>query len=194
MAKRLYETEKPTYRSWTNMRQRCLNPNLAMYDRYGGRGIKVTDRWNDFSLFLEDMGRRPDNHSIDRIDVNGDYEPSNCRWADAKTQNNNSRNSIYIEYNDISMSLYDWSLKLGFDIYAAKDLYRKNRPIDEVFQLSISKHTKKIGSEKLYTYNEITMNISQWAKYRGISQQCLSKRLNSGKWTLGQALNYEERS
>lgn len=73
------------------MRQRCNNPKNPKYKDYGGRGVKVCERWNDFALFLEDMGERPTGYSIDRKDVNGNYEPNNCRWATAKEQRANQR-------------------------------------------------------------------------------------------------------
>ncbi len=79
------------YRSWENMKQRCLNPKHDSYHYYGARSIAVDPRWLSFDNFLADMGERPEGTSIDRIDPHGNYEPSNCRWADAKTQANNKR-------------------------------------------------------------------------------------------------------
>lgn len=79
------------YKIWASMRDRCNNPNSSSYAEYGGRGINVCERWDDFSLFLEDMGSRPEGLSLDRIDPDKGYEPSNCRWANSSVQVHNQR-------------------------------------------------------------------------------------------------------
>jgi len=82
------------YATWTSMRSRCRNPNAAGYPNYGGRGIKICPQWDTFEGFLADMGVRPAGMSLDRVDVNGDYTPENCRWATHTQQMRNRRTTL----------------------------------------------------------------------------------------------------
>jgi hypothetical protein len=91
--------ETREYTSWLMMRRRCLRPTHIDYPRYGGRGIKIDPRWDVFENFLADMGPRPDRHSLDRIDNNADYGPSNCRWASPLEQSRN-RSCVYTTEQD----------------------------------------------------------------------------------------------
>lgn len=102
------------YWCWAGMIQRCENPRASGYADYGGRGIKVCERWKKFELFLADMGPRPGmQYSIDRQDVDGDYEPSNCRWATAGEQARNSRRTRLYELDGERLCIRDWSIRSG---------------------------------------------------------------------------------
>lgn len=88
-------TRTPTYTSWRKMRERCHNPRATQWAWYGARGITVCERWrHSFENFLADMGARPMGMTLDRIDPNGNYEPSNCRWELLKRQQRNQRKTI----------------------------------------------------------------------------------------------------
>ncbi len=105
------------YTIWKTMVQRCTDSNCEAYKYYGGRGITVCQRWLDsLPAFIEDMGRRPSSkHSIDRIDVNGNYEPSNCRWATATEQGRNKRNNVRYEFEGEMLILPEISERVGVD-------------------------------------------------------------------------------
>lgn len=97
-----------TYISWSSMRQRCTNKSHHAYSKYGGAGIVVAKEWDDFSVFLADMGVRPPGTSIDRIDNAGDYCKENCRWADRKTQALN-RKPMRLWARRCDLDLYEWN-------------------------------------------------------------------------------------
>lgn len=87
-------TRTPTYYTWQCMKERCNSQSHRSFKYYGGRGIRVCEKWNTFESFLNDMGIRPDGKYLDRIDSNGNYEPSNCKWSTMKEQQNNRRNNV----------------------------------------------------------------------------------------------------
>lgn len=101
--------------AWGHMKSRCLNLNDPYYKDYGGRGITICDRWlSSYVNFLEDMGRCPKNLTLERINNNGNYEPTNCKWATMREQNRNSRNNVWITApNGERKILADWAKKLG---------------------------------------------------------------------------------
>lgn len=111
----------PTYSIWCGIIKRCENPKCESYPQYGGRGIKVCERWrNSFSNFLSDMGERPEDTSIERTDNNGNYKPSNCKWATMKEQGNNKRNNHKITIGSHTHTIAEWSRIVGI---TAKRIY-----------------------------------------------------------------------
>ena len=106
-------TTTPTYRSWVNMIQRCTNPKVKAHMYYGERGISYCERWSQFDNFLADMGECPAGMSIDRINNDGNYEPSNCRWATKEEQASNKRNNRFVEHDGKRMTIAQWSRHLG---------------------------------------------------------------------------------
>lgn len=170
------------YRIWKQMKARCNGSNIY----YGGRGIKVCDRWLDFENFKEDMYDSYLEHikkfgekdtTIDRINVNGNYEPSNCKWATLSQQARNTR-CLSIEYNGITHTLHDWQGICGIDMNTLRDRYNKGLPLDDVFypyKLCLK------GTE--FTYHGVTKPLVYWAKEYGISVATLRGRINRG-WSL----------
>lgn len=101
------------WNTWMGMLARCGNPGCRDWPRYGGRGVAVCARWLRFEDFLSDMGPRPPGMSLDRIDVDGNYEPGNCRWATAKTQGRNKRATHRATIDGVTLPLADWADRFG---------------------------------------------------------------------------------
>ena len=113
-------TYSKEYNSWVGMKQRCLNKNHSSYKDYGGRGITICKRWLKFENFFADMGEKPEGTSIDRIDNNGNYEPSNCKWATQKQQNNNMRRNHLLTYKNRTMTMSQWAKEMGINYKTLK--------------------------------------------------------------------------
>ncbi len=110
-------SKTPEYRTWTHMIDRCENPKCEDYPHYGGRGIKICERWRaSFQDFYSDMGPRPRNHEIDRVRNEDDYKPDNCRWATRSEQMRNTRCSHNITFNGKTMCISAWAKHAGMSL------------------------------------------------------------------------------
>ena len=104
----------PEYGIWKRMRQRCSDPNVREYARYGGRGIAVCPEWDSFERFLSDMGRRPTAlHTLDRTDNDGPYSPENCRWSTRLAQARNLSSNHTLTFNGETLSMAEWAIRIG---------------------------------------------------------------------------------
>lgn len=135
-AKTKASPESKTYKAWTAMKQRCTNANTRYWHRYGGRGISYDPRWEDFSSFLADMGERPPNTSLDRINNDGNYTKSNCRWATTYEQANNRKHpevKYAITLHGVTKALSVWCSEYNVKYHTALWRLHKGWPIEELF-------------------------------------------------------------
>ncbi len=123
----------PTYKSWRSMIDRCSNLKTSGYEDYGGRGIIVCEQWrSSFEVFLEDMGVRPEDSSIERLDPDGNYEPDNCIWASDIEQNNNLRTNHYLTFQDETLTLAEWARIKGLTYNTISMRLRSNWDIERI--------------------------------------------------------------
>lgn len=131
-----YRTPKerlPEYPIWQAMRQRCLNANHPKYHRYGGRGITICKRWNDFWLFLQDMGQRPSSdYSIERVNNDGNYEPDNCVWKLLSDQQQNTSKTMFLTFNGMTKTLREWAMYLGTTRNRIYNQLHRGRSVEDV--------------------------------------------------------------
>jgi len=131
------------YSSWHQMKARCQNSNNPGFAEYGGRGITVCERWQTFENFYADMGEPPPGCTLDRYpDMNGNYEPSNCRWATVKEQNNNTRGNKRLTFRGETKTLAEWADRLG--IKSNTILYRLRRgvSVEDALSAQVNKKVK----------------------------------------------------
>jgi len=185
-----YSSEYNVYRG---MIKRCYREKEKGYERYGGRGIKVCDRWLDkekgFQNFYEDMGPKPTpEYSIERRNNEGNYTPENCYWATKLEQGRNKRNNIIIEYNGKSQTLSDWARELGIKrVTLAKRLLIDKWPIEKAFSKEDYRSKKPIRSRQTLTLNEETHSIIEWAEKLKINPATIRERIKRG-WSVEEAL------
>lgn len=125
----------PEYSSWESMKDRCTNENCPAYAHYGGRGIGFIDRWKSFECFYEDLGPRPGpGYSLDRIDVNGNYEPGNCRWATTKEQQRNRRDNVVMTYCGVTAALSELCERFGVNCKNVARRIREGASVETAMQ------------------------------------------------------------
>jgi hypothetical protein len=136
----------PTYHVWNSMKERCYNPDNCNYHRYGGRGISICKKWREsFSEFFKDMGVKPPNLSIERINNEKGYYKSNCKWATVKEQAANRRTTVYIEHDGERMILADWARRLNTGATSIKQMMGRGKSFQEAIDFYTAK--TKIGTE-----------------------------------------------
>lgn len=137
----------PTYRTWSNMIERCSNPANKRYADYHGRGITICESWMTFSNFLADMGEKPDGTSLDRIDNDAGYFKANCRWATAIEQMNNTRRNTFVEYMGKRQTVSQWAAQLGIPECTLRSRINRGWSTEDAFQKPVISRRK--GSNKL---------------------------------------------
>lgn len=139
------------YRSWQHMKARCYDANDNYYHNYGGRGIIVCDEWkNNFITFINDMGVRPDNHSIERIDVNGNYCKENCKWATRKEQSLNKTNTFIVTYKNETKSLFEFCEELNLNYFTIRQrIYKLKWSTEIALTTPIRNFKRKKKYEKI---------------------------------------------
>jgi hypothetical protein len=126
-------THSREYAAWGGMLYRCETATAQQYADYGGRGISVCDRWHDFGAFLADMGEAPAGMTLERRDVNGNYEPSNCRWATPFDQAQNRRNTRRVTIGQDTKSLREWCIQFGVSWSMVASRWCRGWPVDQLF-------------------------------------------------------------
>ncbi len=171
-----------TYKKWAGMKRRCDNPNERSYARYGGRGISYDPRWSSFENFLADMGECPPNMTLERLDVDGDYNPENCTWIPPKEQPRNRRDTIHVLYQAQERSLAEWSEILGIPY---KTLWHRLRtagwPVKRAFETPVNDYLEQIS------YRGKTQHLAAWSRELDIPYHMLYLRLKRYGWTVDRA-------
>lgn len=134
---------------WCGIKSRCTNANTKSYKHYGGRGIKICDEWLKFENFRDWSYKHgyADNLSIDRIDVNGDYSPLNCRWVDIVTQMNNTTRTVLLTYNGETHSLAEWARILNVNYHALKRRRDAGWDINDIFERPYKTGSKSLAMQ-----------------------------------------------
>jgi len=171
----------PEYMTWVNMRQRCLNPNTPTWEHYGGRGVAVSPRWDSFWVFLVDVGPRPTpGHSLDRTDVDGNYEPGNVRWATKSEQSRNRRDNNVISHQGEEKCIQDWADESG----VSASTIRSRLGLGWSVKMALTKKTRP--TTRVIEHDGEAKTVTEWARGVGITTAAMCARLKN--WPLEKAL------
>lgn len=171
----------PTYICWKTMRARCNYSGDIGFANYGGRGITICERWNEFKNFLEDMGERPGKKmTVERKDTNGNYCKENCLWATYKTQERNRRNNRRITFNGQTKCLEEWANEIGVTHGTLSDRLKRGWSLDEAFTKSPLGHHRNKRSNVMLTINGVTKCVTEWAEETGVPRHVICRRIKTG--------------
>jgi hypothetical protein len=138
-------TDSRTYKTWVSMRERCTNPNNDGYYNYGGAGISVCARWmSSFEAFWADMGERPPNMTLDRIDSAAGYSPENCRWATPKQQANNMRTNRLLTLDGETKTMSEWAEAIGIRVQTLHERIKRGWDVRRALTQPVQKRAKSI--------------------------------------------------
>lgn len=172
------------------MLRRCNNPHETAYPRYGGRGIRVCERWVSFENFYADMGERPGNdYQLDRIDNGGNYEPGNVRWTSRTDNCNNRSDNIRIEHAGRSLTLAEWARELGMSQFAVAARLRRGWTAGEMAEKppnSYRVETKWMGPISALGK---TLTVHEWSERVGVKVSTIKSRVDLYGWSIEQALS-----
>jgi hypothetical protein len=150
----------PEYLAWKHMIGRCRNPQTKHYERYGGRGISVCEEWSDFAKFYADVGPRPSkDHSLDRLDNDGNYVPGNVAWRTKKEQGNNRANNVLVTYRDETLTAAEMGRKYGVSNTALLSRLKLNWPIEKALMTPVRPKRPK-GFAKRYDKKRAAVNMT----------------------------------
>lgn len=172
-------------RMWHNMNNRCTNENRVDYKYYGGKGVKVCEEWSEFNVFMEwgIANGFKENLTIDRIDSNGDYEPSNCRFVTIDEQQRNKSNNVNLTYQGKTQTLSEWSREYGIH----ERTLSSRLELGYTVSAALNKKSGQNQFSPMYKYKGQEKSLTQWANEYNIPKYLLFGRLKRG-WSISRAL------
>jgi lambda repressor-like predicted transcriptional regulator len=171
-----------TYTSWRSMMFRCFGDDARNSKFYKSRGITVCERWFSFENFLVDMGERPIGKTLDRIDNDKGYEPTNCRWATKQEQNSNRRGNVLVTHDGKTKTLTDWSKQLGISRGTLEGRMKRGWPAASILATPVK------DTNRLFVAFGREQTVAQWSKESGVPVGTIRARLDRG-WNVERAVS-----